>query len=72
MVQLVANGPAASRTGEVMQGITSDQAQWKVLRATNKPRLTEYLINHNEYSSAVPVRDGLMPQVRVVGYDSGE
>ncbi|KAF0193246.1 MAG: sigma-E factor negative regulatory protein RseA [Gammaproteobacteria bacterium] len=72
-VQLVSAGQSVVRSPEVLAQVASgDAAQWKVLRATSRPRLTEYLINHNEYSSIVPVRDGLMPQVRIVGYDSGE
>ncbi len=72
-VQRVSAGQSAVRSPDgLAQGVSGDAAQWKVLSAASRPRLTEYLINHNEYSSVVPVRDGLMPQVRVVGYDSGE
>lgn len=72
MVQLVANGQSTTPPGNAVSVVSGDPAHWKVLRSTSPPRLTEYLINHNEYSSPVPVRDGMMPQVRVVGYASGE
>lgn len=71
-VQLVATGEALTATGQLTPPVAGQQAQWKVLTDINRPRLTEYLINHTEYSSIVPVRDGLMPQVRVVGYDPVE
>lgn len=68
-VQLVSSGDPTAAAGESMPSSVDTPTQWKVLRAPHQPRLAEYLVNHNEYSSVVSVRDGLMPQVRVVGYD---
>ena len=71
-IQLVAEGDVLSPANGAPLGVVGQDAQWKTDQLAVRSRLTEYLINHNEYASAVSVREGLLPQVRVVGYDSGE
>lgn len=54
-VAMVADGAPGSQPGQ--------QADWQA-------KLNEYLVNHNEYASMASV-PGVLPYVRMVGYDTG-
>lgn len=45
--------------------------QWDRLDPHIDKRLSGYLVNHNEYAASRGVQ-GVMPYVRIVGYDTGE
>jgi len=45
--------------------------QWDRLDPLIDKRLSGYLVNHNEYAASRGVQ-GVMPYVRIVGYDPGE
>ena len=45
--------------------------QWDRLDPKIDKRLSGYLVNHNEYAASRGVQ-GVMPYVRIVGYDTGE
>jgi sigma-E factor negative regulatory protein RseA len=59
--------PAASvaRVGD------STDEQWDRLDPLIEKRLSGYLVNHNEYAASRGVQ-GVMPYVRIVGYDPSE
>lgn len=69
-IRLVAEGETVAPAGR--SAPVAGAGQVGADPVAGRARLTEYLINHNEYASAISVREGLMPHVRVVGYDSGE
>ena len=57
---------ASSGGTPVTANAPAPQAQWKRI----DKRLAGYLVNHSEYAASRGVQ-GVMPYVRVVGYDSG-
>jgi sigma-E factor negative regulatory protein RseA len=59
--------PAAS----VTQVSDSADEQWERLDPHIDKRLSGYLVNHNEYAASRGVQ-GVMPYVRIVGYDPSE
>jgi len=46
--------------------------QWDVERPDVISKLNNYLLNHDQYSFAAGVRSGVLPQVRIVGYERVE
>jgi negative regulator of sigma E activity len=72
-VEQLANLPIITNARRVATGQASGYQQsgmhWKVRRdeAAMQNKLNTYLINHNEYSRPM---QGIIPQVRVVGFDA--
>lgn len=72
-VEQLANLPVITNARRVAAGQASDYQQpgmhWKVRRdeTAMQNKLNTYLINHNEYSKPM---QGIIPQVRVVGFDA--
>ena len=65
-VRLASNPNSAVRT------VSDDSGdQWNRLDPSIDKRMAGYLVNHNEYAASRGVQ-GVMPYVRIVGYDSGE
>jgi sigma-E factor negative regulatory protein RseA len=65
----LANAPAPEiRTVEV-QGEGGEQ--WARIQPQVDERLSGYLVNHNEYAASRGVQ-GVMPYVRIVGFENGE
>lgn len=46
--------------------------QWDVEQPAVISRLNDYLLNHDQYSSAAGMRNGVLPQVRIVGFERAE
>ena len=68
---LASAGPAAG-TPAVVAGVDNPEGeQWDRLDPSVDKRLAGYLVNHNEYAASRGVQ-GVMPYVRIVGYDTGE
>ena len=72
-VEQLAKLPVITNARRVAAGQASDYQQpgmqWKIRRdeAAMQNKLNTYLINHNEYSKPM---QGIIPQVRVVGFDA--
>ena len=72
-VEQLANLPVITNARRVVAGQVSDYQQpgmqWKIRRdeVAMQNKLNTYLINHNEYSNPM---QGIIPQVRVVGFDA--
>jgi sigma-E factor negative regulatory protein RseA len=72
-VEQLANLPIITNARRVATGQVSEYQQpgmhWKVRRdeVAMQNKLNTYLINHNEYSNPM---QGIIPQVRVVGFDA--
>lgn len=59
------SAPATTRVTEI------DDGQWDRIQPQVDKRLSGYLVNHNEYAASHGVQ-GVMPYVRIVGFDSNE
>jgi len=59
-------GAAVTRVSEA-----GGEQQWDRLDPSIDKRMSAYLVNHNEYAASRGVQ-GVMPYVRIVGYDTGE
>jgi len=46
--------------------------QWDVEQPAVISKLNDYLLNHDQYSSAAGMRNGMLPQARIVGYERAE
>ncbi len=46
--------------------------QWDVEQPAVVSKLNDYLLSHDQYSSVAGVRNGVLPQVRIVGYERPE
>ena len=46
--------------------------QWDVEQPELASKLNDYLINHDQYSAADGMHNGVLPQVRIVGYERSE
>jgi sigma-E factor negative regulatory protein RseA len=68
---LASAGPAASPEAVVARVSDSPGEQWDRLDPRIDKRLSGYLVNHNEYAASRGVQ-GVMPYVRIVGYDTSE
>jgi sigma-E factor negative regulatory protein RseA len=68
---LASAGPAASPEAAVARVSDSPGEQWDRLDPRIDKRLSGYLVNHNEYAASRGVQ-GVMPYVRIVGYDTSE
>jgi sigma-E factor negative regulatory protein RseA len=68
---LASGQPAAGSVTPVTQVSESDGEQWERLDPRIDKRLSGYLVNHNEYAASRGVQ-GVMPYVRIVGYDTSE
>lgn len=58
------SGPDAYRT---VKG-----AHWDVIQPAMESKLNDYLLNHDEYSAYAGVQRGMLPHVRIVGYDPAD
>jgi sigma-E factor negative regulatory protein RseA len=68
-VPTLASAPQASpATAAVTQVSDTSGDQWERLDPRIDKRLSGYLVNHNEYAASRGVQ-GVMPYVRIVGYD---
>jgi sigma-E factor negative regulatory protein RseA len=65
-VPAVASGEGAP---QVAQGLAIDDAQWDRIEPRIDERLSGYLVNHSEYAASRGVQ-GVMPYVRIVGFDN--
>jgi len=63
--------PAGSPEAVVARAGDSPGEQWDRLDPRIDKRLSGYLVNHNEYAASRGVQ-GVMPYVRIVGYDTSE
>jgi sigma-E factor negative regulatory protein RseA len=63
-----ATGAGATATQQVSE---AGGEHWERLNPRIDKRLSGYLVNHNEYAASRGVQ-GVMPYVRIVGYDTGE
>jgi sigma-E factor negative regulatory protein RseA len=68
---LASGESAAGSATPVTQVSESDGEQWERLDPRIDKRLSGYLVNHNEYAASRGVQ-GVMPYVRIVGYDTSE
>jgi sigma-E factor negative regulatory protein RseA len=68
---LASGQSAAGSVTPVTQVSESDGEQWERLDPRIDKRLSGYLVNHNEYAASRGVQ-GVMPYVRIVGYDTSE
>lgn len=46
--------------------------QWDVEQPAMISKLNDYLLNHDQYSSVAGMHNGVLPQVRIVGYERAE
>ena len=46
--------------------------QWDVERPEVISKLNDYLVSHDQYSSLDGMHNGVLPQVRIVGYERTE
>jgi sigma-E factor negative regulatory protein RseA len=63
VVASVAGGPQLASSAE------PDERQWDRIEPRIDERLSGYLVNHSEYAASRGVQ-GMMPYVRIVGFDS--
>jgi sigma-E factor negative regulatory protein RseA len=68
---LAATQPAADAGAAATQVSDVAGEQWERLDPRIDKRLSGYLVNHNEYAASRGVQ-GVMPYVRIVGYDTSE
>ncbi len=69
--QVAATVPAAPAT--VPQNLSKVRGkQWDVQQPNVASKLNDYLVNHDEYSLSAGVRPGMLPNVRIVGYEQSE
>jgi sigma-E factor negative regulatory protein RseA len=61
-------GPGAAAVAQISQ---SGEERWERLDPRIDQRLSGYLVNHNEYAASRGVQ-GVMPYVRIVGYNTSE
>jgi sigma-E factor negative regulatory protein RseA len=71
-VPALASGLPASGSGAAVTQVSqSGGQQWERLDPRIDKRLSGYLVNHNEYAASRGVQ-GVMPYVRIVGYETSE
>lgn len=71
-VPTLASAPPAAKPGATLTRVTDTGGeQWDRLDPQIDKRLSGYLVNHNEYAASRGVQ-GVMPYVRIVGYDTNE
>jgi sigma-E factor negative regulatory protein RseA len=71
-VPALANVQPTANPGSTVTRVTDiGGEQWDRLDPKIDKRLSGYLVNHNEYAASRGVQ-GVMPYVRIVGYDTGE
>lgn len=63
--------PAGTATASLASVTEAPSDRWDRLDPHIDKRLSGYLVNHNEYAASRGVQ-GVMPYVRIVGYDTGE
>jgi sigma-E factor negative regulatory protein RseA len=68
---LATGQPAAASDTAVTQVSESGGERWERLDPRIDQRLSGYLVNHNEYAASRGVQ-GVMPYVRIVGYNTSE
>jgi len=68
---IASSQPAAAPGAVVAQAGDAGSDQWERLAPSVDKRLSGYLVNHNEYAASRGVQ-GVMPYVRIVGYDPGK
>jgi sigma-E factor negative regulatory protein RseA len=64
-------GLATTPNAAIVPVSEADNQQWHRLDPNIDKRLSEYLVNHNEYAASRGVQ-AVMPYVRIVGYPSSE
>ncbi len=71
--QLASNAPVASAPSQQISQVSKVRGrQWDVEQPAVASRLNDYLLSHGEYSAVAGMQRGVMPQVRIVGYERHE